>query len=100
MFQNLNFLAQVFHMGGLGGIPFTGKTGFAAFSHHVPDGKSHNMVVRFCISLFFIRFFQAATFLSSSRRTSGSVTPASWESIHAEDRSTVTAQLAELLVVP
>ena len=31
-------LGEVFHMGGLGGIPFTGKTGFAAFSHHVPDG--------------------------------------------------------------
>mmetsp|Transcript_26176 Transcript_26176/g.56695 ORF Transcript_26176/g.56695 Transcript_26176/m.56695 type:complete len:355 (-) Transcript_26176:29-1093(-) len=29
---------KVFHLGGLGGIPFTGKTGFAAFSHHVPDG--------------------------------------------------------------
>lgn len=28
---------QVFHMGGLAGIPFTGKTGFAAFSHHVPE---------------------------------------------------------------
>ena len=26
-------------MGGLAGIPFTGKTGFAAFSHHVPDGQ-------------------------------------------------------------
>eukprot|EP01032_Pedospumella_encystans_P013319 gene13319-15341_t len=30
-------MGEVFHMGGLGGIPFTGKTGFAAFSHHVPD---------------------------------------------------------------
>jgi len=33
-----SFLGEVFHMGGLAGIPFTGKTGFAAFSHHVPDG--------------------------------------------------------------
>ena len=24
-------------MGGIGGAPFVGKTGFAAFSHHVPD---------------------------------------------------------------
>jgi hypothetical protein len=33
-------LGEVFHMGGLAGVPFTGKTGFAAFSHHVPDGTS------------------------------------------------------------
>lgn len=26
-----------FKLGGLGGIPFSGNTGFAAFSHHVPD---------------------------------------------------------------
>lgn len=25
-----------FQLGGLGGIPFTGKTGYSAFSHHVP----------------------------------------------------------------
>lgn len=31
-------IGEVFHLGGLAGIPFTGKTGFAAFSHHVPDG--------------------------------------------------------------
>ncbi|GFH48131.1 hypothetical protein CTEN210_04607 [Chaetoceros tenuissimus] len=31
------YLGEVFHMGGLAGIPFTGKTGFAAFSHHVPE---------------------------------------------------------------
>lgn len=29
---------EVFHLGGLAGIPFAGKTGFGAFSHHVPDG--------------------------------------------------------------
>jgi hypothetical protein len=33
-----SFLGEVFHMGGLAGIPFTGKTGFGAFSQHVPDG--------------------------------------------------------------
>ncbi len=27
-------------MGGLGGLPFVGKTGFKAYSHHVPhDGN-------------------------------------------------------------
>lgn len=29
---------EVFHLGGLAGVPFTGNTGWAAFSHHVPDG--------------------------------------------------------------
>merc|ERR1712207_49004 len=28
---------HVFNLGGLAGIPFVGKTGFTAFSHHVPD---------------------------------------------------------------
>ncbi len=32
-------LGAKFHMGGLGGVPFTGQTGFVAYSHHVPDGK-------------------------------------------------------------
>mgnify|MGYP003386588539 CR=1 FL=1 len=32
-------LGEVFHLGGLAGLPFTGKTGFAAYSAHVPDGK-------------------------------------------------------------
>jgi hypothetical protein len=31
------YLGEVFHLGGLAGVPFTGKTGFGAFSHHVPD---------------------------------------------------------------
>ena len=31
------YCGEVFHMGGLAGIPFTGKVGFGAFSHHVPD---------------------------------------------------------------
>ena len=29
---------KCFHLGGLGGIPFTGKTGWGAFTHHIPDG--------------------------------------------------------------
>ncbi len=32
------YLGEVFHLGGLGGIPFTGKSGFGSFCHHVPDG--------------------------------------------------------------
>lgn len=29
-----------FNLGGLAGVPFVGKTGFGAFSHHVPvDGN-------------------------------------------------------------
>ena len=33
-----DYMGEVFHLGGLAGIPFTGKTGFAAYSHHVPEG--------------------------------------------------------------
>lgn len=29
-----------FIMGGLGGIPFVGKTGMTAYAHHIPDGGS------------------------------------------------------------
>lgn len=32
------YMGEVFHLGGLGGVPFSGKTGFKAFSSHVPDG--------------------------------------------------------------
>ena len=39
------YLGEVFHLGGLAGIPFTGKTGFAAFSHHVPDENGHLFVL-------------------------------------------------------
>lgn len=35
-----NRWGEVFHLGGLAGIPFTGKTGWGAFSHHVPDDGS------------------------------------------------------------
>jgi hypothetical protein len=38
-----DIFGKVFHLGGLAGIPFTGKTGFLAFSHHVPDGG--NLIV-------------------------------------------------------
>jgi hypothetical protein len=32
------YYGRVFPLGGIGGAPYGGKTGFAAFSHHVPDG--------------------------------------------------------------
>lgn len=32
-------------IGGLGGIPFAGKTGFQAFASHVPDGG--NLLILF-----------------------------------------------------
>lgn len=31
-------MGEVFMLGGLAGIPFTGKAGWSAFSHHVPTG--------------------------------------------------------------
>jgi len=31
------YWGECFPMGGIGGAPFVGKTGFSAFSHHVPD---------------------------------------------------------------
>lgn len=38
-----NRYGEVFPLGGLAGLPFTGKTGWGAFSHHVP--KDGNIVV-------------------------------------------------------
>lgn len=35
-----NVLFGPFVMGGLGGIPFVGKTGMTAFAHHIPDEGS------------------------------------------------------------
>ena len=32
-----NYFGSPFALGGLGGIPFSGKTGFGAFASHVPD---------------------------------------------------------------
>jgi Limiting CO2-inducible proteins B/C beta carbonyic anhydrases len=36
---------KVFHLGGLGAIPFTGKTGFAAYASHVPRDNGHLFVL-------------------------------------------------------
>ena len=33
-----NRWGENFGLGGLGGVPFTGKAGFGAYSHHVPNG--------------------------------------------------------------
>lgn len=38
------FYGKVFPLGGIGGAPYVGKTGFMAFSHHVPD-DGHVIVV-------------------------------------------------------
>lgn len=35
-----NSLLGPFVMGGLGGLPFVGKTGMAAYAHHIPDNGS------------------------------------------------------------
>lgn len=43
--QAKNYWGTNFRMGGLGGVPFSGKTGFGAFSAHVPDGG--NVLVLF-----------------------------------------------------
>jgi len=39
------YYGHSFPLGGLGGVPFGGKTGFGAFSHHVPDNG--NVVIVF-----------------------------------------------------
>uniref|UniRef100_A0A7S4T8T0 Limiting CO2-inducible protein B/C beta carbonyic anhydrase domain-containing protein n=1 Tax=Alexandrium monilatum TaxID=311494 RepID=A0A7S4T8T0_9DINO len=38
------YFGHSFHLGGIGGAPYVGKTGFGAFSHHVPD-DGHVVVV-------------------------------------------------------
>ena len=40
-----NHWGNCFPLGGLGGAPFSGKTGFSAFSHHVPENG--NVIVLF-----------------------------------------------------
>jgi len=36
--EMIRYWGNVFPLGGIGGAPFVGKTGFGAFSGHVPDG--------------------------------------------------------------
>lgn len=36
----IKHFGEVFHLGGLAGIPFTGRTGFKAFAAHVPKGET------------------------------------------------------------
>jgi len=38
------FFGKTFPLGGIGGAPYVGKTGFGAFSHHVPD-DGHVLIV-------------------------------------------------------
>ena len=40
---------KVFHLGGLAGVPFTGKTGFGAYSGHVEE-KGHCFVLQAPVS--------------------------------------------------
>ena len=40
-----DFWGGCFYMGGLGGLPFVGKVGFNAYSHHVP--KNGNLFILF-----------------------------------------------------
>jgi hypothetical protein len=51
-------LGEKFHIGGLGGLPFCGQTGFHAFSAHVPNGESG---VVFCRAVLFAMPCQAAS---------------------------------------
>jgi hypothetical protein len=44
-----DYFGEVFHMGGLAGIPFTGKTGFAALASHAPESKSEDCRVHFIV---------------------------------------------------
>jgi len=39
-----NYYGRTFPLGGIGGAPYVGKTGFMAFSHHVPD-DGHVIIV-------------------------------------------------------
>ena len=36
------YWGEVFPMGGIGGSPYVGKTGFGAFASHVPDVRTHS----------------------------------------------------------
>lgn len=40
-----NRYGEVFHLGGLAGVPFTGGVGWGAFSKHVPDNGNIVVVV-------------------------------------------------------
>jgi hypothetical protein len=56
-----NYYGKVFPMGGIGGAPYVGKTGFGAFSAHVPDDG--HVVVLFGPHIGFSPSGDAAKFL-------------------------------------
>jgi len=56
-----NYYGKVFPMGGIGGAPYVGKTGFGAFSAHVPDDG--HVVVLFGPHIGFSPTGDAAKFL-------------------------------------
>lgn len=45
---------SMFLMGGLGGLPFSGKTGFAAFSHHAPEVRLASAWAYFAFFFFLV----------------------------------------------
>jgi len=56
-----NYYGKVFPMGGIGGAPFVGRTGFGAFSAHVPDNG--HVFVLFGPHIGFSPFSEAGKFL-------------------------------------
>lgn len=60
-----NYYGKVFPMGGIGGAPYVGKTGFGAFSAHVPDDG--HVVVLFGPHIGFSPSGDAAKFLRTGQ---------------------------------
>jgi len=59
------YYGHSFPLGGLGGAPFAGKTGFGAFSHHVPDNG--NVVIVFGPHIGFSIDGEAGKFLRTGQ---------------------------------
>jgi len=59
------YYGHSFPLGGLGGAPFAGKTGFGAFSHHVPDNG--NVVIVFGPHIGFALDGEAGKFLRTGQ---------------------------------
>mmetsp|Transcript_138630 Transcript_138630/g.276444 ORF Transcript_138630/g.276444 Transcript_138630/m.276444 type:complete len:305 (+) Transcript_138630:66-980(+) len=60
------YYGRVFPLGGIGGAPYGGKTGFGAFSHHVPDGG--NVFVLFGPHIGFSPKGEPGKFLRSGQK--------------------------------
>lgn len=99
-----NLHGKVFPLGGLGGVPFSGKTGFSAFSHHVPTNG--HVVVMFGPHLGmsadgepgkFMRLGQATISSACGAATAAYAQLSSGESIPADDADTQQCWLREKL---